>query len=227
MRTKAFQVLHPGVIWLGLGLAILAGLVLSGPARSGEAQDRDRLVAAGGEYSAGDFANFPGQATPFAAWRRVDSSRLVGRAVYATRDNIRVWKTLFCGPRQTIYLELSLLDKAGQRHPFGWQDCAIGCRPSGVCDETAALYLDLNGDGKPEIRFKSLGAISTTTHSGQTTLLTFNVDVIPDWLRAKLGPNWQNLSPIGPDQTVGAWRDHPLDVKDSAEGLGHGGSRAP
>ena len=183
-----------------------------------------RFKDLGGEYSPSGFPDLPPQITPFAEWRRAHRDRLQGSEVYVCRENIRVWKSVFCGPQGSVYVELSLMDREGNQIPFAWQDCLIQCQSGGFCDSKKRLYLDLNGDGDAEMvipRMDSLGKMEKGFF--KNTRFLFKKDIFPLWLKRLVGPDFKNLATIGPRDSVPAWRDQPLTVK-SQEEVKEGGS---
>ena len=175
----------------------------------------DRFTAMGGEYDAMGFPQMETEMTPYSRYRRVNTGRLTGRVVYSVMGRVRVWKQLFCGNMDSIFLELSLRDKTGKRIPFAWQDCVLICDHGGVCDGSNALYVDLNGDGRPEIRFPQVNSVSHSAMGpGRTDRRDFTKDIVPAWVKAAVGPDYSNLYPLGPDQLAPFGEDHPTALED-------------
>ncbi len=176
-------------------------------------QDIARFTALGAVYRPGGFVETKAQETPYEDFRRVETARLVGRVVYSLRGRIRIWKQLYCGNLDVIFLELSLRDAAGRRFPFAWQDCSIICDHGGACGRKNPLYVDLDGDGRAEARFPDLDSISTSaTGAGWVVRRTFTKDIIPSWVKAAVGPDYKNIHPAGPDEEVPFSEDHPVSL---------------
>jgi len=212
-----------GLAWkavAGLSLIMLSlGLVPAGGASAQEAaremvdQDVKRFEALGGVYNPQGFVQMAGQPTPYERFRRIDSALLLGRVVYANRDNVRIWKYLFCGLHEVVLMELSVRDAGGRRIPFAWQDCSIICETGGACQGSNSLFIDITGDGRPEIMVPRIDAISVlTTGAGWVERRTFTRDIIPSWVKAEVGPDYRNLYPLGPDDPVPFYDDHPTSL---------------
>ena len=176
-------------------------------------QDVARFTALGAVYEPQGFAEMKTQKTPYQEFRRVDSRRLMGRTVYSVQSRIRLWKQLFCGNLDVVVLELSLRDAAGRRIPFAWQDCSIICEHGGSCSGGNPLYLDLDGDGRPDTKFLRLDSISSPAPgSGWAVRRNFTRDIIPSWVKAEVGPDFKNLHPLGPDKEAPFGQDHPTSL---------------
>ena len=157
--------------------AVIMGLVflLAGPASvwAGGAtpsmvkEDIARFTALGATYQPQGFIEMKAQETPYQRFRRVDTARLMGRVVYSLHGRIRIWKQLFWGNLEVIFLELSLRDAAGKRYPFAWQDCSLICQHEGACSGQNPLYVDLDGDGRAEIPVSGTGFHLHLGHRGR------------------------------------------------------------
>ncbi len=201
--------------------ALLLLFLTVSPALAGKAavpnlqQEIDRFIALGAEYDALGFPQMKAQKTPFGQYHRVDTGRLMGRVVYSVPGRVRIWKTIFCGNMEVIFLELSLRDRTGRRIPFAWQDCLLVCDHGGVCDGNNALYVDLDGDGRPEIRFPKINAVSHSAMGPDRAIRRdFTKDILPSWVKAAVGPDFANLYPLGPDQRAPFGEDHPTTLED-------------
>ncbi len=215
--------------WLRVSLPglVVAGVLLSAalaawagppaaPRASAEeaAADKARFVAAGAKYSPQGFPEFPNRQTPFPDWRGIHTGRLSGKEVYVSIQGKRIWKALYCGRPQEIYLQLSLMNRRGVKIPFAWQRCNIYCGDAGFCGPENPLYIDITGEGKPEIKFESLKRIIKIEKSFfRNPRFYCTVDILPAWLKRAVGPDFKRLSTIGPGDSVGYWQDHPLGVK--------------
>jgi|GEM_PF-3247998 len=207
-------------LWVCSGPA-LAGRILSQRTLSQETiqQEVERYQALGGEYRPRGFPHLEKGTTPFAQWRRIETSRLKGREVYVSQEEVRIWKTMFCGRETEIYLELSLMDRAGNLIPFAWQQCGLICDYSGACELKNPLYIDITGDGMPEIKLPELGKLVNVARSWfKNTRYNFQVDILPVWIKDALGPNLKRTSTIGPGDSVPNWKDHPIGLDSASEG---------
>ena len=208
------------VLLIGSGQA-WSGRVLPGRTISQEEvlKEVERYKALGGEYKPQGFPYLEKGTTPFAQWRRIETSRLKGREVYVSLEEIRIWKTMFCGRETEIYLELSLMDRAGNLVPFAWQQCGLVCEYSGSCELDNPVFIDITGNGMPEIRLPELGKLVKVARSWfKNTRYNFQVDILPAWLRDVLGPNLKKTSTIGPGDSVPNWKDHPVRLEEVTEG---------
>lgn len=202
-------------VWAGPASAADKSAVHRATADQFEA-DRDRLVAAGARFKPDGFPEFPSYQTPFEEWRKLDTGRMTGRQVYVSLGGHRIWKTLFCGNPQEVFLELSLLTREGQRIAFAWQSCAFYCGDAGRCSLANPLYIDINGDGVPEIKFPMLKRLIRVDKGFimlRSPRYNFTIDILPHWLKCAVGPDFKNLSTVGPSDSVGYWLDNPLKVE--------------
>ncbi|MBW1711921.1 MAG: hypothetical protein JRJ59_02070 [Deltaproteobacteria bacterium] len=189
-----------------------AGTVLASQAASPEmiSADAARFMALGAKHNPSGFVPMAGQPTPFERFRRVNPRLLFGRTVYATQGGLRLWKYLFCGRHDVIFVEISLRDRSGRRIPFAWQDCGLNCDTGGACRGSDRLFIDISGDGRPEIMINRVDDLSGGARfDGQAVRRTFSQEIIPSWVREKVGPDWKNVWPVGPEKTVGLHEDHP------------------
>jgi len=210
MRRRGLLLSLMGLAW---GLALWPGPALAGPAAAPPAEEIARFTALGGEYSAEGFKEFPPGLTPFQRWRRVDTSRLKGREVYVSVEGVRIWKEVFCGKSSTIYIELTLMDRSGQKIPFGWQYCGLVCCDGGSCSPANAIFLDLSGDGRPDLKLPKLGDLITIERPWfKNPRYSFTKDILPAWVRKIVGAKLEKVSTVGPGDSVGHWKDHPLTI---------------
>lgn len=194
-------------------------LVLAGEVPAQEAsremveEDIKRFETFGGIYNPQGFVQMANQPTPYERFRRIDSRLLLGRVVYANRDNIRIWKYLYCGLYEVVILELSVRDAGGRRIPFAWQDCSLICRAGGACQGSSSLFIDISGDGRPEIMIPKLDNVSfSSTGAGWIERRTFTQDIIPAWVKVEVGPDYRNVYPLGPDDAIPFYDDHPTSL---------------
>lgn len=175
--------------------------------------DVDGFFLAGGQYRKSGFEDFPKNSTPFSAWQRIDSSRLRGDEVLISRGGLRIWKTLYCARNGNIYLEMALMGREGEKYPFAWMACGLHCGEGGMCGGDTPLFIDITGDGHPDVRFESVrGIIKIKRSLFRNTRVSFQVDIIPSWLKRILGPNFRWASTISPSASVSAERDNPLEI---------------
>lgn len=176
------------------------------------AADAEKLIAQGAAYKPSGFSDFPNDHTPFTKWRRIATGRLEGKEVFVSEEGIRIWKTIFCGPR-SVFLELSLMDRQGRKLPFAWIKCNFQCEYKGTCGLQSELFVDITGDGRPEIRFPDMETcIKVRKSFFRNPRHHFTVDIIPTWLARDLGPDYKYLSTVKPDASVGPWQDNPLSI---------------
>ena len=203
---------------LAVAIAVMAVLFSAASARAGGLTpeeiraEADRYQALGGVYQADGFKNFPTTDLPFKRYQKIKAGRLVGRAVMVNPGDVRIFKALYCSGMNFIYNQLSIRLKNEDRLVFGWQDCLIGCEMGGLCDMSGQVYLDITGDGKPDVRLPGLEDYSRVFHPGQASWIELTADIIPTWVKKKIGPDKANLSDLGPNANVGFWEDHPLNV---------------
>lgn len=205
-----------------LGLVLAAGAVLAGEKLSAqEIQDEiARYQDLGGRYAPEGFPQLASY-TPFAKWRRINTDRLQGKEVYVHDGKVRIWKTMFCGKSGTVFLELSLMNRQGERIPFAWQECRMGCREGGTCGPASGLFIDITGDGRPQIGFQDMNSLGQIKKGFlQNPKFLFDKDILPLWLK-RLFPDSRNLATIGPRDSVPAWKDHPLTLKAEEKGAEH------
>ncbi len=178
-----------------------------------------RFIDLGGEYAEQGFPELPPEMTPFAKWRRIDAGRLRGKEVYVYRRKVRIWKTVFCGLRGNVYIELSLMDRKGTRIPFAWQESRVDCQSGGFCGPKARLFIDITGNGYPEVMIPKMSSLGKMK-SGflQNTRFIFKKDIFPLWLKRVFGPDFRGLATIGPRDSVPAWKDHPLTLEAEESG---------
>jgi|GEM_PF-2074658 len=182
------------------------------------------LVKAGAVHRPEGFPDFPNGQVPFQPHQRIRSNRLDGPAIYATRDGYRIFKYLFCDNLGTVWVELSIMDKAKHRLAFAWQECGVDCDGGGECDSGSPLFVDLNGDARPELKFERLKDIvemrRVDLNYWETALYTFQVDIVPSWVWARLGPDRRDECGIRPRDRVDLSIDHPLTVGGSVKSFG-------
>lgn len=205
---------QPGLSLMIILAALLALTPLS-PALGGQsratkaetAQDAERFKAMGGIHRMQGFVEFPNDKAPFSKYDRIASARLGGKLVYFTQDGAVIRKNFYCGPHGTVFMELWVPDGKGGTIPFGWQDCMFFCSSGGSPAGSNPLYLDITGNGDPDVRFDWLSDISLDQSKGNALTLTFNGDILPSWVRRKTGSSLKSLSgekmPAGPSY----WRD--------------------
>ena len=78
------------------------------------------LIQAGAVHRPEGFKAFSDRKVPFKRHQRIKPNRLDGPAVYATLDGCRIFKYLFCDGFATVWVELSIMDKAGHRVAFAF-----------------------------------------------------------------------------------------------------------
>ena len=180
-----------------------------------------RFKALGGEYSSDGFPQLPPGITPFAKWRRINTERLQGNEVYVFDQKVRIWKTMFCGHQGTVFLELSLMDRQGVQIPFAWQECLVDCQEGGSCGPKTSLFIDITGDGRPEIAVPRMSALGKLKKGFlQNPRFVFSKDIFPLWLK-RVFPDFKNLATIGPRDSVPSWKDHPLTIQAEEKGAEH------
>lgn len=193
-------------------LAVWSGPALAeGISAGGIRADAARFQAMGGEYNPEGFEEFPSSEMPFGTDRRMNTGRLGGRAVFVNPGDIRILKMMYCSYPEYIYNQLSVMLKNGTRLTFAWQDCLIDCRNGGLCSTKGRLYIDITGDGKPEVRLPSMDSVSTNTFKGRQYWLTFTRDIIPAWVRIQIDSH--GLSDKGPEDKIGYWIDQPINIR--------------
>ena len=213
--TKPFQAAG-SVLLIAAAMAVL--LAAASPVRAGGLTPEEiraeaaRYQALGGVYQAEGFKNFPTGDLPFQRYRKIKAGRLVGRTVMVNPGGIRIFKTLYCSGMNFIYNQISVRLKNEDQLVFGWQDCLIGCEIGGLCDMSGLVYLDVTGDGKPDVRLPGMEEYSRVFHPGQASWVELKADIIPAWVKKELGPGNANLSDLGPNANVGFWEDNPLNV---------------
>jgi hypothetical protein len=212
------------VFWLALAGLIFAtapGNLLAAPALSAEDVKKEvaRYSDLGGEYSEKGFSDLPPKMTPFAQWRRIDTNRIQGKEVYVFQKKVRIWKTMFCGRRGTIYLELSLMDRKGKQIPFAWQECKVDCQGGGFCGAETKIFIDITGNGDADIMIPKMSDLGKMKKGFlKNPRFVFEKDVIPLWVKKVFGPKFKNLNTIGPRDSVASWKDHPLTVEPEEKG---------
>ncbi len=184
---------------IALAMAAAAALFLS-PAFSQSAeltpeeikQEASRYQALGGIYRARGFDEFPSRETPFFGHPGYGYSRLTlirhrGKLLYQDRSGVLVGHSFGCGRRGTIYVELWLPGGDKGMLPFAWQDPALLCSEGGEPSDSDPLYIDITGDGNPEVKFASVGEISRVVDQDGVKMRMFSLDLIPAWIERKLG----------------------------------------
>lgn len=178
-----------------------------------------RFTDLGGEYREQGFPALPPQMTPFAKWRRIVTGRLKGKEVYVLRKKVRIWKTIFCGHRGHVYIELSLMDRKGAQIPFAWQECRVDCQNGGFCGPETKLFIDITGNGDPDVLIPDMSSLGKMKKGFlRNPRFIFEKDIFPLWLKRIFGPGLKKLATIGPGDSVPAWKDHPLTVEAEESG---------
>lgn len=179
--------------------------------------DMIRFKAMGGLYRVNGFAEFPNKNTPFPRYDRIATQRLRGKLIYVTLDGVVIRKTYYCGPMGTVYAELWVPDGKGGIIPFAWQDCMFFCSGGGSPSGSNPLYLDLTGNGNPEVRFDWLSDISSEKSKASALVRTFNGDPLPAWVRRLAGKSLKKLSSERMPAGMRFWRDDAAWVSDVME----------
>ncbi len=215
-KTLATALLAVGFVLLPAG----GGVMADGPLSADELQaEIERFEGLGAEHSRAGFPELPPGITPFAKWRRINTERLQGKEVYVFDKKVRIWKTMFCGRKADVFIELSLMDRKGNQVPFAWQQCLVDCQDGGFCGAETKLFIDISGDGYPELMIPEMGALGKMKKGFlQNPRFVFEKDIIPLWLKRAFGPELKNLATIGPRDSVAAWKDHPLTAKPEEKG---------
>ena len=156
------------------------------------AAEAARYQALGAVYSAEGFTGFPSKETPFYGHPGYGYSRLTqirhrGKLVHEDKSGTGIGHSFACGRFGTIYLELWLPGGEKGMTPFAWQDLFALCQNGGEPSGSDPLYVDITGDGKPEIKFASVDAISSLVHQDGVKKRVFSVDLIPAWVKDRLG----------------------------------------
>lgn len=179
---------------------LLAVLILAGTALPASAQlspdqvaaEAARYQALGAVYSAEGFSEFPSRETPFYGhpgygYSRLTQRRYRGALLHLDKSGTPISHSFSCGRLGTVYLELYLPGGEKGMLPFAWQDLSSLCQNGGEPSGSDPLYLDINGDGKPEIKFASIGRISNLAFQEGLKKRVFSVDLIPAWVKDRLG----------------------------------------
>jgi hypothetical protein len=210
MRLDLKTILVLSLIILSLSPVLAGGASARKAPQEMVDQDIKRFEAMGGVYQPQGFVQMADQPIPYERFRRINSALLLGRVVYANRDNVRIWKYLYCGLHEVVVVELSVREAEGRRIPFAWQDCSVICETGGSCHGSDSLFIDITGDGKPEIMIPRMDGISLrSTGAGWIERRTFTHDIIPSWIKAEVGPDYRNIYPLGPEDAVPFYDDHP------------------
>ena len=155
-------------------------------------QEADRYKSLGGVYEPKGFPEFPSQETPFYGHPGYGYSRLTrirhrGQLLYHDKSGALIGHSFCCGRMGAIYVELWLPGGDKGMLPFAWQDPALLCRQGGEPSDGDPLYLDITGDGRPEVKFASVGKISRMTSQNGIKVRIFQEEIIPVWVRKRLG----------------------------------------
>jgi|GEM_PF-3107302 len=185
-----------------LGLAVVGLVMLITPRAFAAALVSDQEIAAdaaryqalGAVYSPGGFPEFPGRETPFYGRPgygkyRLTQIRLRGGLIYQDADGTAIAHNFSCGRFETIYVELYLPGgpETGGMIAFAWQDPGLTCRTGGQPGGEDPLYLDITGDGKPEIRFSSIDRISSYLIEADLRRRVFKEEILPTWVKKAAG----------------------------------------
>ncbi len=187
-----------------LAQAVLAAAVLllnPGVLRAGDLTDREiaveaaRYQAMGGVYMAEGFSEFPSRETPFFGhpgygYYRLTSRRHRGRLLYEDKTGTDIGHSFSCGRFSTIYVELWLPGGPKGTIPFAWQDPFLLCKSGGEPSGSDPFYVDITGDGKPEVKFGSVEDISQVAYEGGVKKRIFSKAIIPAWIKKRLGPDF-------------------------------------
>lgn len=178
------------------------------------ADDAAAYTRAGAMHSPGGFQRFPYRDVPFKPHHRVKSNTLTGQAIYATKDGYRIFKYLNCDSWGDVWLEMAIMDRAGHRVPFAWQECGPDCESGADCNTDNPIYVDISGDGRPEIKTRRMGELvemhRVFLDSWELPLYVFQTTIVPDWVWTKMGPDKRDECKIRPDDRVDPRIDHPL-----------------
>ncbi len=180
--------------WPAWGGAKRPSAVKAAATRAMIERDVKRFTAMGGVYRPKGFVEFPNDSTPFTVADRIGSGLLGGRMIYYTPDGIQIRKNYYCDYRGTAFLQYWVPDGAGGAIPFAWQDAMFFCSSGGAPAGSNPLYVDIDADGKPEIRFRYLDDISVESSSDRALVRTFTGDILPSWVRAAAGDSLKRLS---------------------------------
>jgi len=203
MRTR--KIYWP-VLALALGLWPAAAILAAGaePVTQEEVRaDAERYQALGAAYSAQGFAEFPDRDTPFHGgigygWHKLTQDRLRGSLVYVDPVGGEIGHSFACGRRGTVYLELWLPGGEKGVIPFAWQDLSLTCRNGGRPSGENPLYLDITGDGKPEVKFAAVDQVSSETIADGVRRRVFKEAIIPAWVKKLPGQSGQGSVQPGP-----------------------------
>lgn len=196
------------LLLVGLSMFILPG---GAPADEVTRAEIIRYETFGGIYNAKGFLQMREQKTPYKWFHKVNTRLLAGQTVYINGDGVRIWKTLNCGVLDVIFMEYSIRHKNGKRIPFAWQDCNLPCRQDGACSADNQIFIDLDGNGRAEMMIPSVRSISVTSE-GRVSRVNFKQDIIPAWVKAKVGSDYTNLYPATPEDDIPNWEDHPVGI---------------
>jgi hypothetical protein len=183
-------------IKLILAQAVLAAVILVINPALGRAADTAaeaaRYQALGGVYSESGFSEFPARETPFYGhpgygYYRLTQRRHRGRLLYEDKSGTDIGHSYSCGRLAVIYVELWLPGGPKGTLPFAWQDPFLTCKNGGESSDSDPLYIDITGDGKPEIKFDSIGAVSQVVFEDGLKKRVFSKSIIPAWVKEALG----------------------------------------
>lgn len=209
-------------ITCSIALWLVAGLLLTGIAPAADStvpeamvqRDVKRFEALGGVYQPQCFPGFPAKYTPFSLDYKVNSRLLNGKMLLYNKDGIRIRANFYCDPHGTVYLQYWVPDGRGGILPFGWQDVLFPCSAGGAASGQDPVYFDLDGDGRPEIKFDQLGRAAQSTAEKMAIVWTFQGDVLPGWVRARAGKSLKDLSSARFPAGTRYWRDDAMSVAD-------------
>lgn len=182
---------------------VITAILLITPALTGAAdltaeeidKEAARYQAMGAVYKAEGFSEFPSQESPFYGhpgygYYRLTQRRYRGKLLYEDKSGTDIGHSFSCGRLRTIYLELWLPGGPKGATPFAWQDPFLLCRNGGEPSGSDPFYVDITGDGKPEIRFETVGRISSLVHNNGVKVRIFTEAIIPAWIKKRLGASF-------------------------------------
>ena len=157
--------------------------------------DVNRFLTLGAEYDPTGFPEFPKGETPFRDKKEpLRKVTWIWGEELVSLEGIKIHAVPYKDSRNIVYDEFSVTDKQGRVMPFAWHG-DTGTPEFWENDSTVPLYIDIDGDGSPEVKFGQFRQVSKIIDSEyapkdkRNWILHVKItrDILPGWVKKGLG----------------------------------------